>query len=230
MLQHLTLLALASIQKDVMKAAYQTSGCCPLLQNHNICNIVHVEGGPQSGFTCAQAKELYCSAVNGLVEFEDCELCYGEHDADSGCAASPVAASPPPVAASPPPVAASPPPAAASPPPAAASPPPAAASPPPAGDGADECKDADELSPPVFFTGSAIDAYYSAKTCADMKEKDTTGDYAGFGWGDPCLKTVAQVAQDKSVGGTSVAPVGYEDKQFSELCPKTCEACTGRRR
>ena len=90
------------------------------------------------------------------------------------------------------------------------------------------CKDNDV---DVFFTGSAIDQYYSAKTCADMKERDTEGgSYAGFGWGDPCLKTVAQVTQDKTAGGASVAPVGYEDKTFAELCPVTCGTCSRRRK
>ena len=77
----------------------------------------------------------------------------------------------------------------------------------------------------VFFTGPAIDQYYSAKTCADMRAKDT-GAYAGFGFGDPCLKTLLQVAADKAPGGGATAPAGYEDKTFAEFCPETCGTCS----
>ena len=82
-------------------------------------------------------------------------------------------------------------------------------------------KDNDEE---VFFTGSAIDNYYNEKTCAQMRSNDL-GPYAEFGFGDPCTLTCAQVATAKQVGGSCVAPVGYEDKTFAELCPITCNAC-----
>ena len=84
------------------------------------------------------------------------------------------------------------------------------------------CKDNNGDS---FFTGEAIDNYYPAKTCANLKELDTTGSYAGFGWGDPCTKTIAQILTDKSAGGPALAPVGFEDKTFADLCPKTCDKC-----
>ena len=70
----------AHITKQAMKLAYQHSGCCPLLSsNYNKCNIVHVEGGPQSGFTCSQVEELYCAATGDDIEYSPCELCYGIH-------------------------------------------------------------------------------------------------------------------------------------------------------
>ena len=186
-------LSVTSFSKEAIKVAYQSAGCCPLLPNHTPCSIVHVPGYTASGFTCEQAKELHCSASGDTVSPSCGELCYGVHG--SGTCSVSASSSPPPAAAS--------------------SPPPASAPP-------QSCLDSDKRDPAFFFTGSAIDQYYPAKTCASMKAADTTGAYASFGWGDPCLKSVAKVAQDKTVGGTAVAPAGFEGKQFSEMCPETC--------
>lgn len=73
-----------SISKSAMKTAYNLAGCCRSKPNYNRCAIVHVDGGPSSGFTCDEAKDLFCQS-DVDIEYEGCEMCYGTHSHDSGC-------------------------------------------------------------------------------------------------------------------------------------------------
>lgn len=69
-----------SMTKSELKTAYQAAKCCPSHTEHDKCAIVYLTGGPSTGFTCTEAKELYCNAdSNNNIQVDDCEMCYGEH-------------------------------------------------------------------------------------------------------------------------------------------------------
>lgn len=67
----------ATMQFRDVGRSYRLSGCCPHHPNHDPCAIVHILNGPVSGFTCEEVRALGCP-VNGRVEWDPCELCYGE--------------------------------------------------------------------------------------------------------------------------------------------------------
>ena len=50
-----------AIVKSELRREFKASGCCPLNLNYNECAIIHMINGPNSGFTCEQAKTLYCT-------------------------------------------------------------------------------------------------------------------------------------------------------------------------
>ena len=80
-----TIVFILSITKSDMKVAYQAAKRCPAHPEHDKCGIVNVTGGPSTGFTCTEAKEMYCNAdSDGNIHVDDRELCYGEHT-DEDC-------------------------------------------------------------------------------------------------------------------------------------------------
>ena len=87
----LSLTSTNTMTKDSVRSAYRVSGCCPKSADHNPCAIAYPEGGPGSGFTCAQIYGLYCdsSDVDGVV-WDGCETCWGDHTS-AECANAPSA-------------------------------------------------------------------------------------------------------------------------------------------
>lgn len=63
-----------------LKNEFIQVGCCEQHSNYNPCAKLFVRNGPPSGFTCSEAKGLYCdSRKNANSVWDGCESCYGIH-------------------------------------------------------------------------------------------------------------------------------------------------------